>query len=135
MQQTDEFGWISTLDEKKLLSSLGHRHGGVPDKQQRVQNQQGDERIYTTDSSPFPRENETIDEFGRTIKVPTQQTGGTKFERANFWEKFKEEFRELICGKSKQYADLRKTLSSHSEKGESAITLTIAAALGGVDPF
>jgi hypothetical protein len=129
MQQTDQFHWISTLDEKRLLSNLGNRHGGIPDNQQQVQNQQGGRRIYTTDGSPFPRENETIDEFGSTIKVPTQQTGGTKTERIDFWETFKEEFRELICGKGKKYRDLRKKLSSHEEKGESANILTIAAAL------
>jgi hypothetical protein len=46
------------------------------------------------------------------------------------WDRVKREVRDLICGTSKKYADLRRRFAQLSNKSQSAIVSIIAAAIG-----
>jgi hypothetical protein len=126
MPNTEVDDWPSRLNEEVLLRLLGSRSSGknigAPIQKSRDKNL----RIYTTDSAPKKiRDDETVDELGRDLKVPVDAFG-ERIGDPGFWDHFKNEIKILICGKNRRYADIRKKLRGIGVGAEAGIAMSLA---------
>ena len=71
----------------------------------------------------------TIEDIGEDIievGISGFESGPTSYE---YWQRFKNEFRLLLCADDKKYASLRKELSQYGGRAQLAIVSTIAASI------